>query len=66
VSHNPDYGNTVPFFFVGEPSPESQYSRIEPPAWAIDETQRRIVLLLNHVLMQEPQATERWFGKRAG
>ena len=30
-----------------------------PPAWAIDEAHRRIVLLLNHVLMQEPQATER-------
>ena len=30
-----------------------------PPAWAIDETHRRIVLLLNHVLMQEPQAMER-------
>ncbi|MBI2750641.1 MAG: hypothetical protein HYX43_15315 [Burkholderiales bacterium] len=32
---------------------------LEPPAWAIDETHRRIVLLLNHVLMQEPQAMER-------
>ena len=30
-----------------------------PPAWAIDEAHRRIVLLLNHVLMQEPQAMER-------
>ena len=30
-----------------------------PPAWAIDEVHRRIVLLLNHVLMQEPQAMER-------
>jgi ubiquinone biosynthesis protein UbiJ len=32
---------------------------VTPPAWAIDETHRRIVLLLNHVLMQEPQAMER-------
>jgi len=32
---------------------------LEPPAWAIEETHRRIVLLLNHVLMQEPQAMER-------
>jgi ubiquinone biosynthesis accessory factor UbiJ len=31
----------------------------QPPAWAVQETQRRIVLLLNHVLMQEPQAMER-------
>jgi ubiquinone biosynthesis protein UbiJ len=30
-----------------------------PPAWAVDETHRRVVLLLNHVLMQEPQAMER-------
>ncbi|MES2951129.1 MAG: SCP2 sterol-binding domain-containing protein [Pseudomonadota bacterium] len=30
-----------------------------PPAWAIDEMHRRTVLLLNHVLMQEPQAMER-------
>jgi ubiquinone biosynthesis protein UbiJ len=30
-----------------------------PPAWAVEEAQRRIVLLINHVLMQEPQATAR-------
>jgi ubiquinone biosynthesis protein UbiJ len=30
-----------------------------PPAWMVDETHRRIVLLLNHVLMQEPQAMTR-------
>jgi len=30
-----------------------------PPDWAIEETQRRVVLLLNHVLMQESQATAR-------
>lgn len=30
-----------------------------PPAWAVEESQRRIVLLINHVLMQEPQATAR-------
>ena len=32
---------------------------LTPPAWAVDETHRRTVLLLNHVLMQEPQAMER-------
>lgn len=32
---------------------------LTPPAWAIEETHRRAVLLLNHVLMQEPQAMER-------
>ena len=30
-----------------------------PPAWAVEASQRRIVLLINHVLMQEPQATAR-------
>jgi ubiquinone biosynthesis protein UbiJ len=30
-----------------------------PPVWAIHETHHRCVLLLNHVLMQEPQAMQR-------
>lgn len=30
-----------------------------PPEWAIHETQRRIVLLMNHVLMQDSEATQR-------
>jgi ubiquinone biosynthesis protein UbiJ len=34
------------------------------PAWAVDETHRRVVLLLNHVLMQEPQAMERLSAKK--
>lgn len=38
---------------------------LTPPAWAVDETHRRIVLLLNHVLMQEPQAMER-LGRNKG
>lgn len=32
---------------------------IQPPAWVVDELQNRVVLLLNHVLYQEPQAVER-------
>lgn len=31
----------------------------QPPAWLVDEVQHRLVLLVNHVLMQEPQAQER-------
>ncbi|QBK03487.1 hypothetical protein DW355_00745 [Hylemonella gracilis] len=31
----------------------------QPPAWAVREVQRRVVLLLNHVLMQEPEAMTR-------
>ena len=37
-----------------------------PPAWAIDEAHRRVVLLLNHVLMQEPQAMERLVRQKGG
>lgn len=32
---------------------------IAPPDWMVQETHRRVVLLLNHVLMQEPVAMER-------
>ncbi len=32
---------------------------LQPPAWAVNEGQRRIVLLLNHVLMQEGEAMTR-------
>ena len=32
---------------------------VTPPPWIVEESHRRIVLLLNHVLMQEPQAMER-------
>ena len=34
-------------------------STLQPPAWAVQEVQRRIVLLLNHVLMQEKEAMTR-------
>jgi ubiquinone biosynthesis protein UbiJ len=32
---------------------------LQPPAWAVDEMQRRLVLLLNHILSQEQEATAR-------
>jgi len=38
---------------------------LTPPAWAIEESQRRMVLLVNHVLMQEPQANSR-LARQAG
>ncbi len=34
-------------------------SAFAPPAWAVDEAQHRIVLLLNHILAQEKEATSR-------
>jgi ubiquinone biosynthesis protein UbiJ len=34
-------------------------SGLRPPAWLVSEAQHRLVLLLNHVLMQEPEARAR-------
>jgi ubiquinone biosynthesis protein UbiJ len=34
-------------------------TRLQPPAWVIDEVQHRLVLLLNHVLQQESEAMAR-------
>lgn len=39
--------------------PSSFPEALKPPAWALEEGQRRIILLLNHVLQQEPEATVR-------
>ena len=38
---------------------------LQPPAWVVDEVQRRLVLLANHVLMQEPEAQAR-LARQAG
>jgi ubiquinone biosynthesis accessory factor UbiJ len=46
-------------FFVLENLAQSVMARFPPPPWAVQEVQRRMVLLLNHVLMQEPAATSR-------
>lgn len=32
---------------------------LQPPGWVVEETQRRLVLMLNHVLQQEPEAQAR-------
>lgn len=32
---------------------------LQPPAWVVEETHQRMVLLINHVLMQEPEAQAR-------
>jgi ubiquinone biosynthesis accessory factor UbiJ len=37
----------------------NKITSLQPPAWALDEAQHRLVLLLNHVLMQESEATVR-------
>ncbi len=33
--------------------------KVQPPTWVVDELHQRLVLLLNHVLMQEPEAMVR-------
>ena len=50
----------------GAPKPDSSpdffpnlFSAFAPPDWAVDEAQHRIVLLLNHILAQEKEATSR-------
>lgn len=37
----------------------SALERFQPPEWLVDETLHRLVLLLNHVLMAEPEAVAR-------
>jgi ubiquinone biosynthesis protein UbiJ len=38
---------------------------LQPPPWMVEEIQRRLVLLFNHVLMQEPEAQAR-LARQAG
>lgn len=47
-----------PFSFLDD-AIQRVSSQLQPPAWAVQEAQRRIVLLLNHVLQQEREATTR-------
>lgn len=52
--------NTAPpFSFL-----QSFASRFQPPVWVVDEGQQKIVLLLNHVLMQEKEAQNRLLRKK--
>jgi ubiquinone biosynthesis protein UbiJ len=47
-----------PFSFLNGLA-ERVTSGLQPPEWLVHETHQRMVLFLNHVLMQEPAATER-------
>lgn len=51
--------STFPFSIL-----ESLGNRLQPPVWVIDEAQRRLVLFLNHVLMQEKEAQDRLARKK--
>ena len=46
------------------PPPQWLLNKLQPPPWLVHETQHRLVLFLNHVLMQEPAATERLVRQR--
>jgi len=47
-------GSRTPLGFL-----QTLLGSIRPPDWVVDELQNRLVLFLNHVLMQEPQAQQR-------
>jgi len=49
----------TPFAFLESFAEKLPLPKFAPPAWAVNEAQRRIVLLLNHVLMQESEAMTR-------
>lgn len=51
--------NTSPFSFL-----QSLASRFRAPAWVVDEGQQKLVLFLNHVLMQEKEAQNRLLRKK--
>ena len=51
--------NTFPFSFL-----ESIATRFQPPTWMVSEAQQRLVLFLNHVLMQEKEAQDRLARKK--
>ena len=53
----------TPFDFFG--SVQKMLTSLQPPAWLVQEGQNRIILSLNHVLQQEPQAMER-LAKQSG
>ncbi len=53
--------NTSPFSlpFSFPPKPEDLPAWMRPPEWLVRELQQRVVLALNHVLQQEPEAMAR-------
>lgn len=49
----------TPFSFLESFVQKLPLPDLQPPAWAVHEVQHRVVLLLNHVLMQESEAMAR-------
>ena len=56
--------HTSPFSFL-PPLLQGVAARAQPPQWLADEARQRLVLLINHVLMQEPQAQARLARRQA-
>ena len=48
-----------PFSLLEEFLQKLPFPNLQPPAWVVSEAQHRVVLLLNHVLMQESEAMAR-------
>lgn len=48
-----------PFSWLEEFLQKASLPKLQAPQWAVSELQHRIVLLLNHVLMQESEAMSR-------
>lgn len=55
--------NASPFLLV-QSLLQSAASRLQPPGWLVEEGQHRLLLLLNHVLMQEQEAQQRLARKK--
>lgn len=52
-----------PFPFLDDLA--ARLGELRPPAWMLEEIQRRLLLLVNHILMQEPEAQAR-LARQAG
>ena len=51
--------NTTSPFSLLEDFAQKMNLPLTPPPWLVEESHRRLVLLINHVLQQEPQAMQR-------
>ena len=49
----------VNFLLQGLKRIEQRVMQVRPPEWLVDEVTGRVILLLNHILLKEPQALER-------
>jgi ubiquinone biosynthesis protein UbiJ len=57
--------NTSPFFWL-ESLAQGAADRLQPPQWLADEAQLRLLLLVNHILLQEPEAHGRLARRQGG